>query len=187
MQKLDVLSPRGSHLGNRVAETRSSADRLSRMDLQKILSDLRSQRSRLERAITALEGLAPKRGPGRPRKTSISPAPKRFRMSADARRRISEPRQEKKPSRLWQRPQWCAIRRVASTGIPQFINVNRAFTFAPGVSPMSLTVKLIGNVVSATTGMDNSNAQISAEPNSDMRCCTASRSTGMREFRVRRR
>jgi hypothetical protein len=53
------------------------------MDLQQILSDLHNQRSRLELAIAALEGLSPKRGPVRPPKNA-----KRKTMSLAARRRI---------------------------------------------------------------------------------------------------
>ena len=52
------------------------------MNLQEILSDLRSQRSRLDQAIAALEGLAPKRG--RPPKRARGPRT----MSLAARRRI---------------------------------------------------------------------------------------------------
>jgi hypothetical protein len=51
------------------------------MDIQQILSDLHSQRSRLDRAIAALEGLAPR--PGRPPKKA-----KRKTMSLAARKRI---------------------------------------------------------------------------------------------------
>lgn len=54
------------------------------MNLQQILSELRSQRGRLEQAIAALEGLTPRRGPGRPPKSAREPRT----MSAAARKRI---------------------------------------------------------------------------------------------------
>src|SRR5208283_4134710 len=60
------------------------------MDIQQILSDLRTRRGRLDQAIYVLEGLAPKRGPGKPGRTSAQPAGKRRRMSAKARKRIGE-------------------------------------------------------------------------------------------------
>jgi len=60
------------------------------MDIQSIVSDLRAERNRIDQAISALEGLtspAPRRG--RPPK-STSTGGKRRRMSAAARKRISE-------------------------------------------------------------------------------------------------
>ena len=63
------------------------------MDLQSILAELRSQRARLDQAISALEGSAgssPRRR-GRPPKAASTTGPQRHRrMSAAARRRISE-------------------------------------------------------------------------------------------------
>jgi hypothetical protein len=61
------------------------------MDIKQIVSDLHSQRTRLERAISALEGLVPRRGPERAAKSaSAAPVKKRRRMSAEARKRIGE-------------------------------------------------------------------------------------------------
>ena len=64
------------------------------MDLESILAELRSERARMDHAISALEGLA---GPsvrrrGRPPKSQTAPATrqKRRTMSAAARERISE-------------------------------------------------------------------------------------------------
>src|SRR5271157_3966710 len=63
------------------------------MDIQNVVSDLRSQRARLSGAIAALEGLSqPTRRRGRPRKARIAalaPSKKRRTMSAAARKRIS--------------------------------------------------------------------------------------------------
>jgi len=53
-----------------------------------ILAELKSERDRLHRAISALEGTAPRRG--RPKKTQIATARRHRRMSAEARRKISE-------------------------------------------------------------------------------------------------
>jgi hypothetical protein len=55
------------------------------MDIQQILSDLRSERDRIDAAIRALEGGRTGRGPGRPAGSG-----KRRTMSAAARKRISE-------------------------------------------------------------------------------------------------
>jgi len=55
------------------------------MDIQQILSDLRSERERIDNAIRALEGGKTGRGPGRP-----AGSRKRRTMSASARKRISE-------------------------------------------------------------------------------------------------
>ena len=55
------------------------------MDIQQILSDLRSERDRIDAAIRALEGGRTGRGPGRPAGSG-----KRRTMSASARKRISE-------------------------------------------------------------------------------------------------
>ena len=60
------------------------------MDIQAIVSNLKVERNRIDQAISALEGLtstAPRRG--RPPK-STSTGGKRGRMSAAARKRISE-------------------------------------------------------------------------------------------------
>jgi len=54
------------------------------MDIQQILSDLRSERDRIDAAIRALEGSG--RGPGRP----VGSGRKRRTMSPAARKRISE-------------------------------------------------------------------------------------------------
>lgn len=56
------------------------------MDIQQILSDLRSERDRIDAAIRALEGGRTGRGPGRP----AGSGRKRRTMSASARKRISE-------------------------------------------------------------------------------------------------
>lgn len=55
------------------------------MDIQQILSDLRSERDRIDNAIRALEGGRTGRGPGRPAGSG-----RRRIMSAAARKRISE-------------------------------------------------------------------------------------------------
>lgn len=55
------------------------------MDIQQILSDLKSERDRIDAAIQALEGGRKGRGPGRPAGSG-----KRRTMSPAARRRISE-------------------------------------------------------------------------------------------------
>jgi len=61
------------------------------MNIQQILADLQAQRNRLDQAIAALEGIGgQKRGPGRPAKSSTAPARKPYRMSAAARKRISD-------------------------------------------------------------------------------------------------
>jgi hypothetical protein len=64
------------------------------MDIQNILSDLKRERDRLDRAISALEGTAPgQRRRGRPagsRNVATAAAPRRRHMSAAARKRISE-------------------------------------------------------------------------------------------------
>ena len=58
------------------------------MDIQQIVSDLKSERERIDAAIRALEGTGKSgRGPGRPPGTSKG---KRRTMSASARKRISE-------------------------------------------------------------------------------------------------
>jgi hypothetical protein len=55
------------------------------MNVSKLLAELRAERSHLDKAISALEGLdgAPRRAPGRRRR-------RRGRMSAAGRKRISE-------------------------------------------------------------------------------------------------
>ena len=59
------------------------------MDIQQILSDLKSERERIDAAIRALEGTGKSgRGPGRP--PGSSKGGKRRTMSAAARKRISE-------------------------------------------------------------------------------------------------
>jgi hypothetical protein len=79
------------------------------MDLNKMLSELRSYRAAIDQAILALEGLASgaRRGPGRPRKwmTSVAnrnetSAKKPRKFSAEARRRMAE----------GQRKRWAAAR-----------------------------------------------------------------------------
>lgn len=59
------------------------------MILDTILAELKNERDRLHRAISVLEGTAPRRG--RPKKNAQAPTVRRRRrMSAEARRRISE-------------------------------------------------------------------------------------------------
>ena len=59
------------------------------MDIQSILADLKRERDRLDRAITALEGPARRRGRPAGSTKAASPRPRRH-MSAAARKRISE-------------------------------------------------------------------------------------------------
>ena len=58
------------------------------MDIQQILSDLRSERDRIDAAIRALEGGKTGRGPGRP--SGANGTGKKRTMSAASRKRISE-------------------------------------------------------------------------------------------------
>ena len=58
------------------------------MDIQQILSDLKSERDRIDAAIRALEGGKSGRGPGRP--VGSGGGRKRRTMSPAARKRISE-------------------------------------------------------------------------------------------------
>src|SRR5664279_2935806 len=64
------------------------------VDLENVLAELRSERGRIDQAISALEGLDGLPGPrrGRPPKSRATPTitPRRRRMSASARKRISE-------------------------------------------------------------------------------------------------
>ena len=53
-----------------------------------ILAELKSERDRLHRAISALEVSAPRRG--RPKRTQVATVRRGRRMSAEARRKISE-------------------------------------------------------------------------------------------------
>jgi len=59
------------------------------MDIQAIVSNLKDERSRIDQAITALEGLTATPRRGRPPKAT-SPGGSRRRMSPAARKRISE-------------------------------------------------------------------------------------------------
>jgi len=63
------------------------------VDLENVLAELRSERGRIDHAISALEGLAGPSGPrrGRPPKSKATPTitPRRRHMSASARKRIS--------------------------------------------------------------------------------------------------
>lgn len=58
------------------------------MTRESILHELRAERDRLHRAISALEGTVPRRG--RPKNTEVAVVHPRRRMSAEARRKISE-------------------------------------------------------------------------------------------------
>lgn len=58
------------------------------MDIERILSDLKGERERIDTAIRALEGGKSGRGPGRPAGSGYGK--KRRTMSAAARKRISE-------------------------------------------------------------------------------------------------
>jgi len=64
------------------------------MDIQTIVSDLKAERNRIDRAISALEGLTSSSSPrrGRPPKAKRAAASGKHRrgMSAAARKRISE-------------------------------------------------------------------------------------------------
>lgn len=59
------------------------------MNIQSILADLKSERERIDRAISALEGIGG-RGPGRPAGKTGAGRRGRRHMSASARKRISE-------------------------------------------------------------------------------------------------
>jgi len=59
------------------------------MDVQSILGDLKRERERIDRAISALEGLGSGRRRGRPVGSTTAKRPRRH-MSAAARKRISE-------------------------------------------------------------------------------------------------
>jgi hypothetical protein len=60
------------------------------MDIQSILGDLKRERERIDRAISALEGLGSGRRRGRPAGShNVGKRPRRH-MSAAARKRISE-------------------------------------------------------------------------------------------------
>ena len=56
------------------------------MEIERILSDLKSERDRIDSAIRALEGGRAGRGPGRP----VGSGRRRRTMSPAARKRISE-------------------------------------------------------------------------------------------------
>ena len=60
------------------------------MDIQNILGDLKAERERIERAIAALKGLGSGRRRGRPAGSKNVAKNPRRRMSAAARKRISE-------------------------------------------------------------------------------------------------
>jgi len=63
------------------------------MDIQNVLADLKRERTRLDTAIVALEGLGShaKRGPGRPAGSGKGKGrPRRRHMSTAARKRISD-------------------------------------------------------------------------------------------------
>jgi hypothetical protein len=62
------------------------------MNLEGIVAELKSQRARLDQAISALEGSGIRfaRRRGRPPKAASTTGPQRWHMSAAARRRISE-------------------------------------------------------------------------------------------------
>ena len=67
------------------------------MDTRKILSELRAERERIERAISALESLntathrpGPRAAAARPQAPAAKPARRRRHMSAAARKRMSE-------------------------------------------------------------------------------------------------
>ena len=59
------------------------------MDVQNILGDLKRERERIDRAISALEGLGSGRRRGRPVGSTAAKRPRRH-MSAASRKRISE-------------------------------------------------------------------------------------------------
>jgi hypothetical protein len=60
------------------------------MDIQNILGDLKRERERIDRAISALEGLGSGRRRGRPAGSKNAATRPRRHMSAAARKRISE-------------------------------------------------------------------------------------------------
>jgi hypothetical protein len=57
-----------------------------------IVSELRAERTRIERAITALEGLSPNgaASSAAPEQANAAPAPKRHGLTAAGRKRLSE-------------------------------------------------------------------------------------------------
>jgi hypothetical protein len=59
------------------------------LTLKSILDQLKSERERLDRAITILEGSAPRRR-GRPVGMVPTASPRRRKLSVEARRKISE-------------------------------------------------------------------------------------------------
>ena len=92
------------------------------MDIQAIVSNLKDERSRIDQAISALEGLtstAPRRG--RPPKAT-SPVGRRRRMSPAARKRISEAMKQRwakwkgksAPKQAKARPKKTTVRRPMS-------------------------------------------------------------------------
>jgi len=60
------------------------------MDIQNILGDLKRERERIDRAISALEGLGSGRRRGRPSGSHAGAKRPRRHMSAASRKRISE-------------------------------------------------------------------------------------------------
>jgi hypothetical protein len=68
------------------------------MDIQAIVSNLKDERSRIDQAITALEGLTATPRRGRPPKAT-SPGGRRRRMSPAARKRISEAMKQRQDGR----------------------------------------------------------------------------------------
>jgi len=80
---------------------------LSRMNIHQILDYLKAEISKLDGAITALEGSSPRRG--RPPKSAL---PKRT-MSADARKRISKAMKLRWAERLGKSPKKAAEKAAA--------------------------------------------------------------------------
>jgi hypothetical protein len=62
------------------------------VNITAIVSELKAERTRIERAIKALEGLSPNGAAtsARPKQAKVAPAPKRGGLTAAGRKRLSE-------------------------------------------------------------------------------------------------
>ena len=94
MQAFAIRAAFGEKLCRRDALTNDAPPERILVDLENVLAELESERGRIGQAISALEDLAGSPGPrhGRPPKSRAIPTitSRRRRMSASARKRISE-------------------------------------------------------------------------------------------------